>query len=107
VKRVKAINKDILDFSSNNKFDVVTALEVLEHIPLVKQALKNILRLAKEFVIITVPSKPDNNPEHVHFFSEKRIVDLINSIKTEECINKIQVSYVRNSMIVLIGLKNE
>lgn len=107
VKKVKATNKDILDFISDTRFEVVTALEVLEHIPLATQALKKIMDLAIKFVVITVPSKPDNNPEHVHFFSEKYITDMIGNLDNNRRVGKVQISYVRNSMIVLIGFKDE
>ncbi|MDO4331030.1 MAG: hypothetical protein Q4C66_17070 [Lachnospiraceae bacterium] len=35
--------------------------ELLEHIPEVEQAVKAAVNMAKQYVVVTVPSKPDNN----------------------------------------------
>lgn len=108
IKRVQAVPGNILDIPyRNNYFDVVTALEVIEHIPLARDALYQIMRLAKQFTIITVPSKPDNNPEHVHFFNQKHFMDLIRETenKIDKKVTKTQVEYAGNSMIILIGFQ--
>lgn len=61
---------NICDCSLPDKsFDVVTMLEVLEHIPETKAAVENAVRLARNYIIVSVPSKPDDNPEHIHLFS--------------------------------------
>jgi len=108
IQRVQAVPGNILDNTyPNNHFDVVTALEVIEHIPLVKKALCQIMKLASRFVIITVPSKPDNNPEHVHFFNQAYLISLIKEAETKlnKKITKIQPDYAGNSMVVLIGFQ--
>lgn len=53
----------------DKSFDVVTMLEVMEHIPDTEAVVRNAMRLARNYVIVSVPSKPDDNPEHIHLFS--------------------------------------
>lgn len=56
--------------------DVVTLLEVLEHIPQVERAVEAAVKIARRYVVVTVPSKPDNNPEHIHLLTKERLTDL-------------------------------
>ncbi len=49
--------------------DIVTMLEVLEHIPDTESAVRNAVRIARSYIVVSVPSKPDDNPEHIHLFS--------------------------------------
>ncbi len=60
----------------DRSFDVVTLLEVLEHIPEVGQAVKAAVRMARKHVAVTVPSKPDNNPEHIHLLTKEILTGL-------------------------------
>ena len=59
-----------------SSFDVVTLLEVLEHIPDVEQAVAAAVRMAKQYVVVTVPSKPDSNPEHIHLLTKQKLTGL-------------------------------
>ncbi len=61
---------------ADDSFDVVTMLEVLEHIPNVKKAVQNAVRMAKNFIVVTVPSKEDDNPEHIHLLTKDILTNL-------------------------------
>lgn len=55
--------------------DVVTALEVLEHIPDVQAAIQAAVNMSRRYVVVTVPSKPDNNPEHIHLLTRDLLTE--------------------------------
>lgn len=75
--QLRAEQKNICDQPfPDNSFDVVSLLEVLEHIPNVAQAVTAAVRMAKQYVVVTVPSKPDNNPEHIHLLTKDKLTQL-------------------------------
>ena len=90
-----------LDFA-NHQFDVVTVLEVLEHIPLVRTAIAEIVRVAQRFAIVSVPSKEDNNPEHIHCFTQLEIRQLF----VDAGITQVNIEYVLNHMIVVANVSH-
>ncbi len=67
VNRLRAALMDAtrIEFADGS-FDGVLALEVLEHVPEVGRAIREAVRVARRFVIASVPSKEDSNPEHIH-----------------------------------------
>lgn len=81
----------------NDSFDVITMLEVLEHVQEPKNAISEICRVARRFVILTAPSKEDNNPEHIHLFNGSLLENMlmINGVKS------VKFDYVLNHMIAL------
>ena len=77
VENLTALNASICDWDApDHSFDVVTLLEVLEHIPDVQAAVKNAARLARRYVVVTVPSKADDNPEHIHLLTKPALTEL-------------------------------
>jgi 2-polyprenyl-3-methyl-5-hydroxy-6-metoxy-1,4-benzoquinol methylase len=46
-------------------FDVVTVLEVLEHVKKTELASSRAMETARRAVIVGVPSVPGDNPEHM------------------------------------------
>ena len=77
IENLTAIQENICSWNAPDKsFDVVTMLEVLEHIPEVEKAIMNAVRLAKRYVVVSVPSKEDDNPEHIHLLTKDILTDL-------------------------------
>ncbi len=64
----------------DNSVDVVTMLEVLEHIPNLEAAINSAVRMAKKYVVVTVPSKEDNNPEHIHLLTKNKLTRLFGDV---------------------------
>ncbi len=80
VERLTALQQDICSWDMpEGSFDVVSLLEVLEHIPQVQQAVDAAVRLAKRYVVVSVPSKPDDNPEHLHLLTKDILTKLFNN----------------------------
>ena len=78
--RLTAVRGSICDWPApESAFNVVTLLEVLEHIPDVQAAVTNAVRLARRCVVVTVPSKPDDNPEHIHLLTKPALTELFHS----------------------------
>ncbi|MEM8530174.1 MAG: class I SAM-dependent methyltransferase [Chloroflexota bacterium] len=78
-------------------FDVITMLEVLEHIPDTKRALTEVCRVAQRFVVISVPSKPDDNPEHIHLFDRQTLTSMLQ----KQPVDRITFDDVHNHIIAV------
>ena len=79
VDRLTVCGESICDTSLPDKsYSVVTMLEVLEHIPDVEQAIRQAVRLARDYVVVTVPSKEDDNPEHIHLLTKEKLTRYFN-----------------------------
>jgi len=57
-KNEKIIQGKIENIQKNKKFDIVMATEVLEHVDNPVEAIKNLKRLSKRFILISVPNEP-------------------------------------------------
>lgn len=77
ISNLHALERNLCDWDApDGSFDAVTLLEVLEHIPDVEKAVVNAVRLAGKYLVATVPSKPDDNPEHIHLFTKNMLSDM-------------------------------
>ena len=77
IHRLQVFQMDVCELTfPDTSFDGVTILEVLEHLHSPEVALRQALRVARRFVIASVPSTPDDNPEHRHLFTVNRLRDM-------------------------------
>lgn len=101
IENLTVLERNICHWTQEeNQFDVVTLLEVLEHIPDVDQAVANAVRLAKRFVVVSVPSHPDDNPEHIHLLTK----EILTGLFTNAGCRKLHFDGV-NGHLILIASK--
>ena len=101
VERLTALRQDICTWDvPAASFDVVTLLEVLEHIPEVDRAVEAAVRLARRYVVVTVPSKPDNNPEHIHLLTKEKLTGLFSAAGCE----KLKFGGVNGHLLAIASL---
>lgn len=82
---------------ATHQFEVVTMLEVLEHIPDTHAAIAELMRVARRFVVLSVPSHPDDNPEHIHLFHAEMLEQLLRQYGAA----RVNIRYVPGHMIAV------
>ncbi|MEM9073112.1 MAG: class I SAM-dependent methyltransferase [Myxococcota bacterium] len=99
VDRVNVLRHDITTPTSlsDGAADVVTALEVLEHVSDPRPAARELVRLATRFVVVSVPSTPDDNPEHLRLFTPWSLEALLR----EAGATRVQIDHVPRHMIAV------
>lgn len=102
IGRLCVWNEDITEFKHQETYEVVVASEVLEHIPNIQKAITNILRYAEKHIIISVPSKRDNNPDHIHFLMKHSFINMffeaMAELKTKSVV--LNFSYTDKELII-------
>lgn len=74
IDRLSVVKADVAEKPfADRSFDVVTMLEVLEHMPCPEEAIRAAVAIARQHVVVTVPSHPDENPEHIHLLDKERL----------------------------------
>ena len=93
---------DICTWDAPDKsFDVLTMLEVMEHIPDTQSLVRNAIRLARNYIIVSVPSKPYDNPEHIHLFTTRQLENLF----VENGCAKVKFMSVTNHHVMVAYLR--
>lgn len=102
LNNINPIHQDIKDLTLGDKsFEVVTFLETLEHISDPEKALENAFRMVKTALVLSIPSKEDDNPEHIHLLKEEFFTGYFE--KRTDC--KVSFDFVLGHMIVLVFRK--
>lgn len=90
------MSADALAFA-DSAFDVVTALEVLEHLHDSTRAAREVVRVARRAVVASVPSKEDDNPDHHQLFDPRSFEALFVSAGAR----RVTIEHVRGHMIAV------
>ena len=80
-----------------NSVDVATILEVLEHVADPARAAAEMVRVARRAVVVSVPSKPDDNPQHLRLFTRTTLETLLRDVGART----VRVDYVPGHMIAI------
>ena len=98
LSRLRAARMDATALALRDEaMDVVTVLEVLEHIPESEAAAREAMRVARRAVVATVPSHEDDNPEHIHLFDRARLEAMFRAGGAR----RVTVDQVRGHIVVV------
>jgi 2-polyprenyl-3-methyl-5-hydroxy-6-metoxy-1,4-benzoquinol methylase len=81
----------------DKRFSCTTMLEVLEHTVDPQAALREVCRVTQQHLLISVPSKPDDNPEHLHLFQPSQIEGWLLELGAK----RVKVDGVLNHLVVI------
>ena len=100
--QLTAYNQNLCDQPfPENCFDVVTLLEVLEHIPEVGKAVAAAVKMARNYVVVSVPSKEDDNPEHIHLLTK----DILTKLFADAGCTKLHFGGVNGHLILVANVE--
>lgn len=102
IERLRAVHGDAMALPlPEGHVDVATALEVLEHLPHPERAAAELLRVARRFVVVSVPSGPDDNPQHIQLFTPARLREIF----MDAGARRVQIEHVPQHMIAVVRVQ--
>lgn len=98
IERIDAVRGDAVSLPFESKsVSIVAMLEVLEHIASPERAATEALRVARDFVVLSVPSKEDDNPEHIHLFDQEKMDSMLRAAGAQG----VKFDYVLNHIVAV------
>jgi SAM-dependent methyltransferase len=99
IDRLSVVQMDVQHPAfATRSFDIVTMLEVLEHLRDPQAALNGMVNTARRFVLLSVPAVPDDNPEHLHLFTPEQL----RQMAADSGARRTSIEHVLNHRIVLV-----
>jgi hypothetical protein len=95
---VHALLGDVAALKTLPRVDVAIASEVLEHVADPNSVARALVQCATRFVLVTVPSEPDDNPEHIRLFT----VDSLRNVFLQAGATRVNVEAVRGHFFALV-----
>lgn len=80
--------------------DVATVLEVLEHVAQPARAAAELVRVARRAIVVSVPSQPDDNPQHIRLFTR----DSLEALFLGAGARRVAVDFVPGHMVAVVGV---
>ena len=68
---------------------------------MVGQAVTEVVRVTRRFVVVSVPSKLDDNPHHVHLLDEARLRELFSAAG----VARVTFDYVAGHLVAVANVQ--
>lgn len=69
----------------DRRYDVVSAFELLEHVPDPHAAVRELWRVAERALVMSFPRRPDDCPDHLRHFELPAVSSLLDAIGRPRC----------------------
>jgi len=103
IERLRALRGDACALPlRDDEVAVATVLEVLEHLPSPQEAAEELVRVARNFVVASVPSKPDDNPQHIQLFTP----DSLREMFMRAGARRVQIEHVPGHLIAVVRVED-
>ena len=66
-----------------------------------EKAVAAAVKMAREYVVVSVPSKPDNNPEHIHLLTK----DILTKLFADAGCTKLHFGGVNGYLIMMANVE--